>query len=273
LVHLPDEARADAMLSVAMRLAARHDAHLIGLYVMPNDTFSPALATARRIVDAGKNTLRDKARKIAARFEAAGAGLQIKKEWRFIEPGRQSCVETIIRQTRSADLVIVPQRQPTWADSLLLEHPEDIIMASGRPTLLVPWAGTFAEIGKRILVAWNDRREAARATFDALPFLREADNVRILWVNPSAATNGHPIDLPTVEIASALSRHGVRCTTAESQTSDLNVGNELLNQVSDHGIDLVVMGAYGRSRFREFVFGGATRVTLKSMTVPVLFSH
>jgi nucleotide-binding universal stress UspA family protein len=271
-MHLPDERRADQVLGVGERLAASHDAHLIGLFLMPPDIYSPAFSAARGLMEAGKKALRARAQHIADRFEAAGAGLQLKKEWRFIEPGTRSGTEVLMSHVRSADLVIVPQRQPDWDDSLLLEYPEDIALGSGRPTIMVPNAGTFTNIGKRITVAWNDRREAARATFDALPMLRKAESVRLLWINPEQETAPKG-DLPTAEIAAALARHGVRCTCAEVRGSDLRVGDALLNQVGEDGTDLLVMGAYGRSRFRELVFGGATRHILKHMTVPVLLSH
>lgn len=272
LVHLPDEASAPKTLAVATKLAIAHDAHLIGLFVMPPDILSPAFGYARGIMNAGKKALRQKAQRIAAMFDSTDAGLQIKKEWRFVESGRQPSADIILNHARTADLVVVPQRNPSWDDTLLLECPEDIIMSSGRPTLMVPTAGTINAIGKRITVAWNDRREAARATFDALPLLKNANSVRVLWVNPDAETSP-PGDLPTAEIAATLARHGIRCTSAEAQGSDLLVGEELLKQMQLDLSDLLVMGAYGRSRLREFVFGGATRTLLTDANIPVLFSH
>jgi nucleotide-binding universal stress UspA family protein len=272
LVHLPDEARTAKTLAVATKLALAHDAHLIGLFVMPPDIMSPAFGYARGLMDAGKKALRERAQMIAGMFESAGAGLQLKKEWRFVEPGRQSSTEVIMNHARTADLVVASQRNSAWDDTLLLECPEDIVMSSGRPTILVPTTGTIETIGKRITVAWNDRREAARATFDALPLLKKADNVRVLWINPEDETSS-PGDLPTAEIAATLARHGIRCTSAERRGSDLRVGEELLKQVDQDMSDLLVMGAYGRSRFREFVFGGATRTILSTTNIPVLLSH
>ncbi len=272
LVHLPDEVRAAKTLSVATKLAIAHDAHLIGLFAMPPDIISPAFGYARSVMEGGKKALRQRAQIIANMFESADAGLQIKKEWRFVEPGQQPSTDVIMNHARTADLLIVPQRNPNWDDTLLLECPEDIIMSSGRPTIMVPTAGTIETIGQRITVAWNDRREAARATFDALPLLTRANTVRVLWINPEDETSS-PGDLPTAEISATLARHGIRCTSAEARGSDLKVGEELLKQVDQDLSDLLVMGAYGRSRFREFVLGGATRTILKDAKVPVMFSH
>lgn len=272
LVHLPDETRTERVLGVATRLAAAHDAHLIGLFMMPPEVISPAWGFARGVMEAGKKALRARAQVIAGQFEAAAAGIPIKKEWRFIEPGHRLGADVLFAHARTADLVIVPQRNPDWDDSLLLEYPEDLALGSGRPTMLVPNAGDFIETGRRITLAWNDRREAARAAFDALPLLRKAEEVRVLWVNPEREPMPKG-DLPTIEICAALTRHGVRCTGVETHASDIAVGDELLNQVSDNSSDLLVMGAYGRSRLREMVFGGATRHILRHMTVPVLLSH
>ena len=80
-------------------------------------------------------------------------------------------------------------------------------------------------------------------------------------------------DVPTAEIATALARHGVKCVAATSLASGLNVSDTLLSGLADDSSDLLVMGAYGHTRFREFVFGGATRDILEHMTVPVLMSH
>ena len=272
LVHLPDEARAAKTLAVATKLAIAHDAHLIGLFVMPPDIISPAFGYARGIMDAGKKALRQRAQMIAAMFESADAGLQIKKEWRFIETGRRSSTDVILNHARTADLIVVPQRNPSWDDTLLLECPEDIVMSSGRPTLMVPTVGTIDTIGKRITVAWNDRREAARATFDALPLLKKANNVGCCGSIPRTKPPRRAICRPP-RSAPTLARHGIRCTSAEARGSDLLVGEELLKQVDQDLSDLLVMGAYGRSRFREFVFGGATRTILKDTNIPVLLSH
>ena len=137
---------------------------------------------------------------------------------------------------------------------------------------MIPNVGHFPRVGSRVLVAWNDRREASRATFDALPFLQAARDVRMLWVNPEAEMDDKG-DVPCADIAASLARHGVKCTTAQSRGSDLGVADELLNRAADYGSDLLVMGAYGHRRFREFVFGSATRCILQHMTVPVLMSH
>ncbi len=272
LVHLPDARRAERLLAFASRLAVAHDAHLIGLFVMPAQVLAPAFGVGRGYLEAGLKAIRAQADAIQAIFEQTAQGLQLKKEWRLVDPGHRPAEEVVMAHVRTADLVIVSQRDSSWDDSLLLEKPEDIVMASGRPTIVVPNAGNIDHVGKRITVAWNDRREAARATFDALPMLQRADNVRLLWINPEneAINEG---DLPTAEIAATLSRHGVKCVASSVSGADNGVGELLLNELRKDASDMLVMGAFGHTRLREMVFGGATRYVFKNLHVPVLLSH
>ena len=272
LVHLPDARRAERLLSFAARLAAAHDAHLIGLFVMPAQVLAPAFGVGRGYLEAGLKAIKSQAAAIEAIFEQTAAGLQLKKEWRFVDPGHRPAQDVVMAHVRTADLVIVSQRDSSWDDNLLLESPEDIVMASGRPTIVVPNAGDAGAAGKRITVAWNDRREAARATFDALPLLQRADNVRLLWINPENERIDEG-DIPTAEIAATLARHGVKATAAAVHGADNGVGQLLLQELRKDNSDLLVMGAFGHTRLREMVFGGATRHVFKNLHVPVLLSH
>lgn len=268
--YVPDADRAERVFLVAAELAAQQNAHLDGYYVMPPEVTVPTFALGRQFVTAGRAALNDQAEKVKAHFDAAGSALQVNKTWRVLEAGQHSIPQALTSTLRTADLVVLSQRDPEWSDSLLLEHPEDIVMLSGRPVLMIPNSGRFERIGRRIVVAWNDRREAARAVFDALPMLKAADEVRLVWVNPDKSKK---VDLPTADIAEALARHGVQCTGAVAYGMEQSVGDTLLNECSDAAADLLVMGAYGHARLREFVFGGATRHILKTMTIPVMLSH
>jgi nucleotide-binding universal stress UspA family protein len=120
-----------------------------------------------------------------------------------------------------------------------------------------------------VLVAWNGSREAARAAHDALPLLQQADQVHVLAINPGADAG----DIPTAEISQHLARHNVRVEASQLVAKDLDVGDVLLSRAADLGSDLIVMGAYGHTRLRETILGGATKHLLAHMTVPVLMSH
>jgi nucleotide-binding universal stress UspA family protein len=274
LVYLPDARRAERVLDVACQLAVEHDAHLLGVHMMWPELVTPVFGVGRALLDATRAEMAANAQRLEAQFEAAGDGLAIRKEWRVLSgvTRTQSMVEKLTACARSADLIITSQRDPSWEDGLLMEFPVELTLNSGRPVLLVPNSGSFGQISSRVLVAWNDRREAARAVFDSLPILTRADDVRVLWINPERA-GGPPADVPTADIVKVLARHGVKCTATEARGSDLAVGDELLNQAADHSATLIVMGAYGRWRLSEYIFGGATRHLLQHMTVPVLLSH
>jgi nucleotide-binding universal stress UspA family protein len=136
--------------------------------------------------------------------------------------------------------------------------------------LVVPYAGTFASLGERVLIAWKDTREAARALRDALPLLRDARHVSLVEVGPvrtDAAGDG------SLEAASAwLDSHSIPFA-AHREIGLAEVGEQLLSRASDLGVDLIVCGGYGHSRLREWVLGGVTRHLLGHMTVPTLLSH
>jgi len=272
LVHLNDERRVAGLIDAANTIGQRFDAHVIALYVMPPiPTYGPTEFGAGYI-EAGLKAFRDEAERVRKAFEEASRGRSIVPEWRLIEPGERTVADCVIEQGRCSDLIILGQRDRDFDFSSVLDVPERIIIESGRPVLMIPNSGRFQKIGERVTVAWNARREASRAVFDALPLLMEAERVRIVWVNPQGEKQASR-DLPGAEIAATLARHGIKCETSPATSSDIGVGDVILSGLSDDSADLLVMGAWGHSRMRELVFGGATRHILEHMTVPVLMSH
>jgi nucleotide-binding universal stress UspA family protein len=152
-----------------------------------------------------------------------------------------------------------------------LDVGDRLAVAAGRPVLIVPNAGVYCGIGSRVVVAWNGRREATRAAFDALPLLQQAKDVKVLWIDPRSEDEDAGAFAAT-DLCTALARHGIACE-AVAAASDGNVGATLLSCATEHRADLLVMGCYGHSRLTELVFGGATRHILRHMTIPVLMSH
>ena len=145
-------------------------------------------------------------------------------------------------------------------------------MAIGRPVLYVPYAGRFEDCGKRILVAWDASREAARALKDALPFLQKAEAAEVVTFDAEKLRPSDP-ELPPPDMRAYLARQGVTATVSTLPKGDIDVGSAILARAADHASDLIVMGAYSHSRVRELVLGGATRVLFESMTAPTLMSH
>jgi nucleotide-binding universal stress UspA family protein len=271
LVHVGTDPACASRIDVAARLAAWHDAHLTGLHVMaaPPLPGYVAVELPPQFRELQAQRLREVAEQARHLFEsgvrAAGAR---RVDWRA-EAG--DILGTARLHGRYFDLVVVGQGidvdDPTGALTVL---PEELALSIGRPVLVVPRYGTFAALGDHVLIGWNASREAARAVNDALPLLQRAQKVTVLSIDPA----DHPDQrIPGADITLHLARHGVNATAAQDSCADISVGDVLLSRAADIGADLIVCGAYGHSRFREMVLGGATRHLLQHMTVPVLISH
>jgi nucleotide-binding universal stress UspA family protein len=207
--------------------------------------------------------------RIAEEFKARIARDGLAGEWRQVEGVLASQIAT---QGRYSDLVVVGQAAPEGGGPEDNLHIEAALFDTGRPALVVPHAGPAGSLGRRVLVAWNGSREAARAVHDALPLMAGAEAVTVVTIDPESGPDAHGEE-PGADIARHLARHGLPVTVRRVVGSGIAAGDLLLNEAADLGADLIVMGAYGRSRLREFVLGGATRTMLRQMTVPVLMAH
>jgi len=268
LVHVDSSSHCAARLALAVTVARHFGAHLTGLHVMPTLAVSPFIADQfpTAMLDeahARIAQLRDDAR---ASFAAASRPLGSEAEWRET---RGDTADAVRLAARRADLAILGQPDPSEDGADGADLPEQVVMGSGRPALLLPYAGSFANVGGRVLVAWNGSAQAARAVNDALPFLQSAERVLIVTVNPARVDHAEDID-----IVAHLARHGVAPEISNIVTDrDSNVGDVLLSRTTDEAADLIVMGAYDHSRLRELVLGGVSRALLGHMTVPVLMAH
>ncbi len=273
LTYLPSVERLPAVLDVAFSVVAKQDAHLIGLHVIPQVPLYGAVAAQipQEVIDRQKDAFHEDAERVRQAFEDATGSTDVKSEWRCETARYGDVVEDIIESGLCADLIIAGQESTDWYEGRS-DLPARIVLGTGRPVLLVPAAGRFREVGERVVVAWNQSRESARAAFDAMPLMKQAETVRVLAVNPSHAES-HNMLSPSDDLALALSRHGIETEAASTVTTELSVGDELLSRLADQGCDLLVMGCYGHSKVRETIFGGATRHILRHMTVPVLMSH
>jgi nucleotide-binding universal stress UspA family protein len=273
LLHLHDVRRAQRLLAVALPLVAKMDAHLIALNVMPPYVvISGGEMGMATIIDAHREAYQVDVAQLKQHFAAATRLSAGKMEWRDADAGYGSATDTVVRQGAVCDLIIASQKDQSWTMSDFLEEPQRLAIETGRPVMLVPNEGKIVSPPKRVTIAWNGRREAVRAVFDAMPLLVGADEVNILWAHPE---NDQPAasDLPGAALATVLARHGIKCVVSQSSAADANIGGELLQQADAFGSDLLVMGCYGHSRMREFVLGGATRDVLSQMDLPVLMSH
>jgi nucleotide-binding universal stress UspA family protein len=275
LVHCNDRSRIARVLAPATQIAAAFQAHLIGLSVTPPIVIIPTGmpgAPDTMVIDEHCKAYRKDNPEMKAAFEAAGRARNLAAEWREVDAESTSVAEVALQHARAADLVVAAQAEAKWPGSERLDIADRLVLGSGRPVLIVPNEGPQRDVGERVLVAWNARREAARAVFDALPLLQRAKEVKVIWVNPQSEGE-LARDVPAADICTALARHGVKCEATQAVQPHTNVGRTLLMQAKDYGADLLVMGCYGHSRLREFVLGGASEYVLRHMTVPVLMSH
>ena len=272
LVVTDDTPECEERINIALRLAARHAAHVMGLMVRER-IHVPEYAKAHlppAYVDEQRLAADAVHARVRQKFEGLANAAGVANEWHTTEGDPVSQVALYSRHT---DVSVIGQHNPQGGGygtvSDLAEH---VVLASGRPVLAVPYVGTYPTVGARVMVAWDASREAARAVADALPVLRGAEHVAILSANPGSGTDGEG-RIPGADIARHLARHGVKVVAERVSADDVPIADLILNHITDEGIDLVVMGAYGHARIRELWLGGVTRRLMRNMTAPVLFSH
>ena len=274
LIALNEVSRAKQICSIAAELAIKSDAHVVGVFIIPAVEVYPAagMQLSAQVFEGHREFYLKHAKTVKAVFDEEMRRQEVAYEWRQVESDTSQIADAMVQHAFEADLVIVPQKQEDSVSGVETDFTERVILESGRPILVIPTYGEFSDIGKQVLVAWNGTREAARAVFDAIPLMKQAENVTVSWLN-SKETLPEDETLAGSELATTLARHDIKASSETFPTGELGAGDALLSQASDVGADLLVMGAYGHSRIREYVFGGATRTVLETMTLPVLMSH
>jgi nucleotide-binding universal stress UspA family protein len=272
LVQVDHSKACAARVDAAISLALRHQAHLSALYLLAKPTGASFVRgyLPPEILEAATTQAEARAREKLVEVSAAAERNQISFDTRVDRGFDLELADIFAMHARYADLVVVGQDDPDAPSPRGL--PEQLVLGCGRPVLLIPYIGAGNTLGRRVVVAWDASREAARAARDALPLLQQAEAVKVVSINPRPSDFGHG-DVPGADIALYLARHGVKVDVQRIETRDLDVGNALLSHVASETADLLVMGGYGHSRLREIMLGGAPRTVLHDMTVPVLMSH
>jgi nucleotide-binding universal stress UspA family protein len=246
----------DACLEVAGQLVQRFGAYAIGIAA---GEFSPPLyftagEEAQRVLDQGQAALRNRVAEVEAQFRAAMQSRAAAVEWRCAEdfPTR-----FIVQQARAADIIVVGEDAlDAPANPFMQANPNDLLMQTGRPVLVVPDAVNWLDL-RSVLVAWKDTPECRRAVADALPILREAKDVIVVEIVEEEADRAAAL-AGLEDIVSWLLRHGVlACERVPKECG--NAATQLDAIASELGAGLVVAGAYGHSRFREWILGGVTK--------------
>ncbi|VTU22174.1 universal stress protein [Variovorax sp. PBL-E5] len=274
LVHLDPTDRCPVRVRLAAGLARAHGSHLVGL--VPTGLYDGAIPIgaiptgASDFIAESSEHLRRRANAIAEEFreQAAGPG-PLSSEIRRVDG---STVDAVVNHGRASDLIVLGQGdRSNPADAPLRELAQQAMLQTGRPILMVPFAGHFDKVGEHAVIAWDGSRESAVAMRQALPLLRRAARVTLLSFHRlGEAPDGGKLLVP--EMTHWLLRHGVQ-VKADQEAVDIDIDDALLSRSTDLGADLLVMGGYGHSRFRELMLGGVTRGILEKMTLPALLAH
>lgn len=270
LVYLDRSDHSASRLDLAARLAARQQATLIGMRIEVHPHIPETFRAAIRpdALAAQADLIAQDTGRIEAALRAAAAQAGVRAEW-WCERG--GGIAELCRRARYADVTVVsvpPRDREEELSSRDLVH--ELLFTTGRSVLLVPDPVGPGVVGRRIVLAWNSSRESSRALAEAMPLLVAAEAVAVVTV----CAAGDRAKLGDMEEAARhLVRNGVKATAVPVEGVDHDAGDRLLAAARDFGADLLVMGAYGRSRMREMVLGGATWHIIRNAGIPVLMAH
>jgi len=273
MLHLDGTGEDEIRLAHAEAIAARFGAHVTGLYANALPDYMIAFGgepgfTAMSAVVEMEQRARAEGDVVLARLEARFKRLKAPHEIRRIAAQRVDIPRLGASQARWADLFVAsaPYRNSDAhvGDRLL----ESVLFESGHAVYAIPPGHKPGKETGGILIAWQDTRESARAVAEALPFLERAAKTRLVTVDGEDGRVG-----PALDVAAHLDRHGVEVEIMTVEAENKTVAEILIEEAHKLSADLIVMGAYGHSRFREWILGGATREMLETSDVPILMAH
>ena len=265
LVCMNAGAKAQPHVEPALHAAKALGATAVGLCIVAVQPI-PAYAEAPLAVEVFEEELqrrRADAQALEKRFAEAARKAEVTSEWRGAEGDWLDIAQGM---GRTSDLAVLAQDNP--GDWVSPGEAEELVLTLGRPALVIPYVGGRSAVGGKAIVAWSGTRESARAVHDAMPFLIHASSVVLVGIDLDAKAQSS-----MERLREQLGRHGIKADMRGLSGAGMDPGDVLLNKAADEGADLLVMGAYGHSRMRELILGGATRTVFRHMTVPVLLSH
>jgi len=274
LVSLNEVGRLTELVAAAVTLARETGAHVSGLYVVPAVQVYPSVGfeAAPQVFEGNRSFFKDNGARVKQAFEAAMQAESLSHDFHQVDARTPVIADEVITSGRVADLVVVSATNPEEITGVERDFVEQVVMALGRPVIVLPWKGKAAISLNEVVIGWDGGREAARASFDALPLLKQADRVRVVRIDPQKDPSLRG-SVAGADLAEALARHGVKAEAQGYPTDGQDEGQALMRCAEDVGAGLIVMGAYGHSRLAEFIFGGATRFVLNRLVCPVLMSH
>ena len=268
---LQNEQDAERVLDCAIPLADRFQSHLVGIHAeaLPVPYTSATGFPDTEFLQVSAEMNRERADRLEALFLRRIEESGLSFEWRSLESFSGDSALTGISSVRAADLIIAAQRDTGGDPSADVDT---LVYDAGRPVLVVPHDGPHVTTFKRVLLAWNGSKEAARAAFDALPFIIEAEKTDILVIDPPETLDDTP-EAAGAEIAAALSRHGATVSVSVQRSNGGSVDDLIQTRIAETGADLLVLGAYSHSWLRQLLFGGVTRTVLRTAPVAAFLSR
>ncbi|MDE3080515.1 MAG: universal stress protein [Paracoccaceae bacterium] len=263
----------EATLASATELARRNDAHLEVLSLGIDRTQAgyyyagAAIVLQQEMLDRAEEDARNLDAKVQARL--GREDIRWSSEAAIAQLGGLNGLVAV--RARFNDLVVLPKPFGEGRGQEDEAVVEAALFEGGTPVLVVPDNGLGDNFAHRVVVAWNQSDESLRAVRAALPLLKRAEKVDIAVVEP--ARHGPERSDPGGPLSQMLARHGVRAEVSVLAKTLPKISDVLLRHVRDQDADMLVMGAYGHSRFREAILGGATRAMLEQASVPVLMAH
>ena len=274
LVSLNEVGRLSELVAAAVTLARETGAHVSGLYVVPAVQVYPSVGfeAAPQVFEGNRSFFKENGARVKQAFEEAMRREGLSFDFHQVDAHTPVIADEVVASGRVADLVIVSTTNPEEITGVERDFVEQTVMALGRPVIVLPYKGKATVSLNEVIIGWNGGREAARATFDALPLLKKAGKVRVVRIDPQKDPSLRG-SVAGADLAEALARHGVRAEAQGYPTDGQDEGQALMRCAEDSGAGLIVMGAYGHSRLAEFIFVGATRFVLNRLVCPVLMSH
>ncbi|WP_309604371.1 universal stress protein [Phenylobacterium sp.] len=271
LVHVEAEPTPDPRLALAIDIANRFDASLLGVgaELYQNAYSGDGGFDGGYMIAAETERVDADLKRAEAKFRAVAGAVRQGSAWRS---GVRFPLAELAADARAADLVVASLGARPHVSQYEVALPGALVLQVGRPVLVAP-PGMAGLNAAHVLVAWKDTRESRRAVADALPFLQRAETVEVVEICDSKAAQ--PATTSRLDdVAAYLTRHGVKATVkAHIAERDAAAAEQLLEIAEQQAADLIVAGAYGHSRLQEWVFGGFTRALLTQTGRPVLFSH
>ncbi len=263
LVHIDDRPTCASRVEAAVQLARQQGSHLTGIYIISQLYFSHHRSEYVARAEAARK-----------KFEEETAKANVSSEWILVDcqTSRIDLINALNLHAHYHDLLVISQTDVSADEQGVPDNlPEKAVLGSGRPVLIVPYAGRYKHDYKKILMAWRGGPESCRALHDSMAILRQADHIRVVTVHGPGGDEAHQAH--NADISQHMARYELPLSCEKRVSGDLSIGDLLLNMSADYGVDLLVMGATSQTRRGQQTLGETGRHLLKCMTLPVLMSH